>query len=179
MVKKTTPRSFRHLWSVLCRSASVDKESNSLSLFNVLEEITINKAEDLKRGKETIGAEEQAFIIPIEFVIVTFLERLDDKDQGSMTKEAQVEIVDPSSRSILKREFEINFRQGFKRLRHLFKMNGLKITTAGTYKFYISIRESKEPPFELVAEIPVDVKIGILLSKKVFLKSDGYITKQP
>ncbi|MFY9462617.1 MAG: hypothetical protein WAP52_00315 [Candidatus Sungiibacteriota bacterium] len=98
--------------------------------------------------------------MPIEFVIVTSLERLDDKDRGSMTKEAQIEMMDPSFHSLLKREFEITFPQGPKRLRHLLKMNGLKITTAGTYKFCVSTRESKEDIFELVAEIPIDVRIG-------------------
>ncbi|GEM_PF-513486 len=159
MVKKTTPRSFKHLWSVLCRVASVDKESNSLSLFNVIEEITINKAENLEKEGKTIGMEEKAIIVPIEFVIVTFLERLDDKDQGPLIKEGQIEIVDPSAHSLLKREFEMNFLKGFKRMRYLLKMNGLKVTEVGTYRFYISTRESREDTFEVVAEIPVDVKI--------------------
>ena len=162
MVKKTTPRSFKHLWSILCRVASVDKESNSLSLFNVIEEITINKAEGPEKEEKAIDVEKTALIVPIEFVIVTYLERLDDKDRGSMTKEAQIEIVDPAMHSLLKREFEITFPQGPKRLRHLLKMNGLKITTGGTYKFYISTRESREDIFESVAEIPIDVKIGHL-----------------
>lgn len=166
MVKKTTPRSFRHLWSVLCRFASVDKETNILSLLNVIEEITINKAENIKKEEEIIGMAEGTIIVPIEFVIVTFFERLDGKNQESMIKEAQIEIVDPSVRSLLKREFEIDFPQGPKRLRHVLKMDGFKITMAGTYKFYISTRESKEDSFELVAEIPVDVKIGVLPTKK-------------
>ena len=166
MVKKTTPHSFKHLWSVLCRVASVDKESNSLSLFNVIDEITINKAENLEKEEKTISMEKEAIIVPIEFVIVTFLERLDGRNQESMMKEAQIEIIDPASHSLLKREFEINFPQGPKRMRHLLKMNGLKITTAGTYKFCIGMRESKEYPFELVAEIPVDVKIRSLPLKK-------------
>src|SRR3989344_9315430 len=105
MVNKTTPRSFRNLWSVLCRVASVDKESNSLSLFNVIDEITINKAENLEKEEKTISMEKEAIIVPIEFVIVTFLERLDGRNQESMMKEAQIEIIDPASHSLLKREF--------------------------------------------------------------------------
>lgn len=171
MVKKTTPRSFRHLWSIPCRFASVDKESNSLSLFNVIEEITVSsKVENLEQKEGAIGTEGAAIIAPLEFAIVTLLERLDDKDRGSMIKNAEIEIVDPSERSLLKREFEINFQQGFKRMRHILKMNGLKITTAGTYKFCISIKESKEELSELVAQIYVDVKMGSFLSSKNIAK---------
>lgn len=162
MVKKTTPRSFRHIWSILCRFASIDKESNSLSLFNIVEQITINKTEETGKEEKAIGIEGKTVIVPLELVIVTFLERLDGKNQEAMTKEAQIDIVDSSAHSLWKREFEINFPPGPQRMRHMLKMNGFGVTIAGTYKFYISTRESKEDLFEVVAEIPVDVKIDFL-----------------
>ena len=166
MVKKTTPRSFRHIWSVLCRFASIDKESTSLSLLNVIEEITLKKIEGEENVTEDPDAGKKAFVVPIEFAIVTFLERLDGGDWLAMTKEAQIKIVDPSANTLLESGFSINFPQGPKRMRHVLKMNGLKITTAGTYRFYISMRESKEDSFELVAEIPVDVKGNALQNQQ-------------
>lgn len=166
MVKKTTPRSFRHIWSVLCRFASIDKESNSLSLFNMIEELTITETDNNGKEEKVIGTEGKMVVVSLEFAIVTFLERLDGKNQEAMTKEAQIEIVDSSTRSLLKQEFEINFPSGPRRMRHVLKMNGFHVTIAGTYKFYISMRESRDDPFEKVAEIPVDVKMRYVSPRK-------------
>lgn len=156
--KKIIP-SYRHIWSILCESSSVDRETNRLSLLNILEEIALKRPDnqkDIKKNK--LFSSQEPIGVPLNFQIVSMLERLDDKEKGPFTKEAELEFVDPQGKSLLKKSFELNFLQGFKRLRHIINMNGLYITTVGTYNFYFRIRESKNNPLEEVVKLPLDIK---------------------
>lgn len=154
MPAKILPAVYRHIWSILCQSSSVDRETNRLSLLNILEEISIKKDK----------ASEGKFFLPLEFEIVSFLERLDDNRKGDIIQEAEMGITDPSGGVLLKRPFELLFRKGFKRLRNRLKMNGLIITTAGIYTFFIRVRGHKGGAFQVIAEIPLAVKISELES---------------
>lgn len=47
-----------HVWSVICQSSSIDKQNNSISLFNCIESINIEK--------------NKTSILPISFNIVNY-----------------------------------------------------------------------------------------------------------
>ncbi len=159
MSEKKSNQSYRHIWSILCQSSSIDRDTNRLSLSNVLEEITLKQLGDqaAMKEKDTLHSQKPTGI-PFDFEIVSVLERLDDKDKGPLTKEAELEFIDPQGNSLLKKNFEMNFLKGFKRLRYRIKMNGLQITINGTYQFSLRMRESKDSSFEEVAKLPLDIK---------------------
>ncbi len=156
---KSNP-SYRHIWSILSQSSSIDRDTNRLSLLNVLEEVTLKQPgnQEDKKKKELLPSQ-QPIGIPLNFQIVNLLERLDDKEKGHLIKDAELEFIDPQGKSLLKKNFEMNFLKGFKRLRYIINMNGLNITTAGTYNFHLRIREFKDSPFKEVARLPLDIKL--------------------
>lgn len=161
MIRKNTDQSYKHIWSVLCQSSSIDRDSNRLSILNTLEEIKIKQIDDTGDGDKRVGPQQtskEPVGVPIEFEIVSMLERLDDKEKGDLTKEAEVELIDPQGGSLLKKGFEMTFRKGSKRLRYRIRMDGLKVTTSGTYNFYLRIKDAKNSPFTEVAELPLDIK---------------------
>ena len=161
MSDKKSISSYRHIWSVLCQSSSVDKDTNNLFLFNILEEITLKQPSGEGNIKEAeMLSSKKIIAIPFNFEIVSMLERLDDKEKGPLIKEAELEFTDSYGKSLLRQNFEMNFPKGFRRLRYKINMNGLNIITVGTYHFHFRIRESKNSPFEEVAKLPLDIKFS-------------------
>ena len=159
MIRKSP--TYEHKWSILCRSTSIDKDSNTLSILNVLEGITIAKIADETIKEKWLAAEtKKPITLPMDFEIIMLLERLDNKESGIMTKEGELELVSPDGKSLLKKDIQINFQKGYKRLRYRIKMNGLNVAGPGTYNFCIKIRESEEEPLVQVAEIPLDIKFN-------------------
>lgn len=164
MIKhQTSP--YKHIWSILCQSTSIDRDSNRLSILNIIEEVTVQKLNnvgipvDQKRLIQA-GSIKAPSIVPLEFEIMSLFERLDDKDSNILTKKAQLELTDPLNKSLLTQIIEINFPKGFKRLRYRIKINGLPITTAGAYRFIIRIQESEDLRFTQITEIPLDIKFA-------------------
>jgi exopolysaccharide biosynthesis protein len=148
----------KNIWSVISNNAVVDKNTNSISLFDCLEEITVNfsKPEDISVPQKNI---------PINFTIVSLWS---DKDISKDRKfEYLLEIKDPENKKI--KEFT-NFpviEKGKKRLRTLVQMNGMGITSEGEYTLIIKYRKDNEK-FVIASKIPLDVKfvLNTLIGQK-------------
>ena len=50
-------KKIKHLWSLICTSSSVDKTSNNISLFNIIEQLntTITKDDMVKIGQKAVS----------------------------------------------------------------------------------------------------------------------------
>ena len=130
-----------HVWSVICQSSSIDKQNNSISLFNCIESINIEK--------------NKTSILPISFNIVNYWIIDNPKKKNNLV--FRIEIVDPEEKIIFKKDQEINTEIGWQRVRSVAKFSGLKINGPGRYFFRIS---QKEIDFKVVATLPVDININ-------------------
>lgn len=153
-------KKIEHLWSILSASSSVDQQTNSLSIFNVVEEIniTIPPTEKINNSNETVLS--QTLSVPLNLTITSFWQRNDDeKDREDISVDARVEFIDPEGKVIHQNPIVLNFKKEFKRLRTITIINAINFTDKGQYRFSIKAFADKKGIFEEVSSIPVDIKI--------------------
>lgn len=145
------------IWAVLCQSSAVDGESNNLSLFNIIEEVTIT-APPPQEGRE-IG---QLGALPMVSELVILWSRSDQSvgEHGLgrlriMLPEGK-EPDDPTYKPQVT-PFDVNMTQHL-RLRHRLRFMGLPIVGEGIYLFVID-GKSQDGDWEKMFEVPLRVVI--------------------
>lgn len=138
----------RNIWSAIFNKAVVDSNSNSLSLFDAVEEVTINfsNPEDVSKPKKNI---------PINFSIVSLWH---DKDVAGVREfDYLVEMIDPNGQKLNEFKNRPKFEAGKKRLRTIVQINGMLATVEGEYKIVIKYKDRSDN-YEIASEIPLDVR---------------------
>ncbi len=135
-----------HIWSIICSNSVIDQETNNLSLFNVIEQITIQ----LNNNVEMNGA----VMIPVPFEVISFF-YLHKTCKESCLITAKV--FDPQDKIIGEFENHIQISEGIDKARSRIRFNGIPFISEGIYRFRIYTNVKKE---KLVAEIPLMVKVG-------------------
>ena len=139
----------KHIWSVLCQKSSIDFENNQLSLFNCLEEINISL--------DGTNALKNNLVIPIEFQLVSYWSRQQADEKINL--KAAGELFDANGKIINSFQNSFLIKSGIMRFRSRTNIQGLPITGPGQYhlRFYrLNIKNERE----MVAELPIDVKIN-------------------
>jgi hypothetical protein len=135
----------KNIWSVLCQESSVDSQTNKVSLFNCIEELTLGFPK-----KEDINADPKN--IPMSFDIASlWLKDVNDSNNFRVS----VDFCDPSDKILKSFEQNFSFEPGKKRLRTFIKVNGFIIVSEGTYKVRINYEQDNKT--KLVSELPFDV----------------------
>jgi len=143
---------FNHIWSVICQNSSIDSQSNTVSLFNCIENIGI----DIEKNKSA-----DKINIPIQFDIVSCWTIEDDTKKNDFV--VKIEMIKPDGKTAFQKEENIFTEVGWKRVRNIVKLSGLElgINDSGRYMFKISQKEKRGGDFILVASLPIDIKINI------------------
>lgn len=128
----------KHNWSVLCDSSSIDSETNRVSLFNVLDTLTI------------VGDPGDVQGIPIRFEIFSMWENtIDTPSEGVMRLIA----IDPNGETRSPLEVRIDLTSShFHRSR--IQIQGLKLSGPGRYVFRIEYKD-EDKDWKSVAELPI------------------------
>jgi hypothetical protein len=132
-----------HIWSVLCSRASIDRETNNISLFEVIEQIQVldNPARD-----QLVG--------PFELVSL-WARGVGGPERGRV----RVAIRGPSGRLLGQDVQEIDLRE-FKRVRARFRVAGIPIEGPGAYYFSIAVAGDEPESWTEVAKIPLEVQVA-------------------
>lgn len=146
----------KHVWSILCQESSIDSESNLLSLFKCVEEISLvlNSTEVPKDKKH---------IVPLKFQLVSFWTTENTDVNKDKVLEIKLDFLDPDKKVLSHFEKKINVKKGSLRFRNRININGLPITKEGRYVFNVLKKKSNKKDHELVAKLPIDVKIDYKL----------------
>ncbi len=140
-----------HIWSVIAASSAIDRDTNSLSLFNVVEEVTI------ERNQNDAPFPAEGIVVPIQFELLTLWRK--KVPDAHIVADVEVEERDPSGASLQKMIYKLEIAPPHGRLRFRMKMNGFKVTTAGDYAFVLRIREPNTTTFRDAAVVPLEVKM--------------------
>jgi len=140
----------KNIWSVVCEKSIIDRDTNSITLFNSLEELNINYSGEEKLEKTKIKN------IPVPFEIASLW--FDEDIEKDRKFEIRLEIFDPNNKITNKSAQECVIEKGKKRLRIIAKLNGLGITDSGLYKIIIKYKYGQT--IKVASEIPLDVKIN-------------------
>jgi hypothetical protein len=138
----------RHVWTVLCRRAVVDRFSNAASAFDMLEEIVFEPQEALVLN--------DWMSIPIEATLISFIIR---SDQSVAERPGlRVEVISPTGeryKSVGSVELDL---VGSSRIRNLFTFPAVPFREFGIQKFIIHLEETPGD-WKQVAEIPLEFKL--------------------
>lgn len=138
-------KNFKHRWSILCQSSNIDKESNNLSIFNILEELRVTPPN--QNAKE--------IIVRIPLQLITLWEKQTEKETAR--SKVEIELFDPKGNALQKVSYALSTPK--KRIRFVVRMDGIKVTESGEYIFKIKIGDSETDRFEEVGEVPLQVAI--------------------
>lgn len=137
----------KNIWSILCQESSVDSNTNKISLFNCIDELTMNFA-----NREGINDEPKN--IPLSFDLVSlWTKEVNESDVFKML----IQFFDPSDKELKSFEQDVSFETGKKRLRAIIKVNGFVVTSNGAYKVKLSYKQNDNDKYKLVSELPFDV----------------------
>jgi len=132
-----------HIWSILCQSSSIDQDNNNLSIFDVLNSLTIYAEE----GNE--------ITIPIKYELVSLWERIEDEKpaQGKV----KLLFVDPNGtkKTVFERALEWD-RTQFYRTR--VNMQGLSLIQSGRHAFEVEFKYEGKYRWGRICELPLLIK---------------------
>lgn len=152
-MSKTISSNIQHAWSILCSGVSIDRQTNNLSLFNIIEQIKIPK-------NRLVEAEENGvkkLAVPMAFNLVTLWRRV----VSDTVEEAEVEIslVDPNGGIRKISEYKLNFPAKIQRIRVPIQWAGIKTDSSGVHIFKISLKENRQKSFKEVGEAYLNIEI--------------------
>lgn len=133
-----------HVWTVLCRDSIIDRDSNSVSLFNVLEQITIRG--EMDRGEPAVA--------PIEMEVVSLWSR---SDYDVPAKGVQrLRLLSPSGETLASGEQEIDLSK-HRRFRNRARFRGLPVQGTGRYTFRVEQKREGEVEWQHVTDVPLEL----------------------
>lgn len=140
----------RHLWTVVCLRAVLDRYTNRLSLLEVLDELMVLAGQKLPDSLEAKTA------LPLHLEVVVQWERsaIENPERG----ECQVELFTPTGERAGAGELDVDL-QAAPRSRLILRFDKLPLAGLGRYRFVVSKKEDGQTDWELVDEIPLYVKL--------------------
>jgi hypothetical protein len=140
----------RHVWTVFCSSSAIDKDTNQVSLFDIIEKINV----------ELVGAPPpgEKVVVPSRFQVVTLWSRAqpNEPEAGS----GRLRLMAPGGQELLKSENDIDLTEyGLRRVR--VNLAGMPFVGNGQYRFVVDQRVNDE--WKMVAEVPIQFEVQIQL----------------
>jgi hypothetical protein len=140
----------KHIWSILCKESVIDRNTNNISILNVLEEMIL-----LPPSREVMEKSKKPIKIPLKLELVSLWE--DKKRSREKKLDVRIEKYGPGKEMISVFERKIPIPKDKKRLRTIVKIMGFGFTKPGTYLFRVRVKTKKR--YKLVAELPLEVHI--------------------
>jgi len=143
----------KNIWSIICSRAVVDSNTNTLSLFDCVDEAIVGfpSVEEMTKPKKNI---------PASFTIASLWVNEDSSKEKKFNQ--LIEIYDPNNKKIGDFSNDQVFEKNKKRLRTLLNFNGMEITDEGQYTIVVKYKEVGEK-YLVVSELPLDIKFTINL----------------
>ena len=139
------------VWAMLCENFAQDKNTNMVSVFNIIEEIRVLEA------PPTSDPWEMAQMVSYPFKLLALLARSvqNVQEHGS----ARVRMVGPDGITEISEEVEVNLSD-FSMFRLWFNYLGLPVSSGGTYQFLLDCK-AMDGDWENHFEVPIQVKLGL------------------
>ncbi len=128
----------KHIFSLICNRTSIDKDTNSLSIFNVIEQITV------------FSEPEKTVQLPMHFEIISQWMRSEENIPCSSN--AKIYLCDPQGISKTNVEIKIDLLKNIVG-RTIIRVSGIELRGPGMYKFQIEIQQENTEWIK-IASIP-------------------------
>ena len=142
----------KHVWSVLCRSFSVDSKTNNISLFNIFERLevslTIPKDKEVPKLKKVN--------VPVNYQIVSLWTH-GQKKQDKIKIKIIFENPNGAKTNLVTKDLILLSDK--KRMRDIIDIHGIVLEGSGTYIFKLQAKKEKDNKFQTIAELPLEIVI--------------------
>ena len=136
----------QHYWTIPCRLSLTDRESNNVTLVEIVEEISLPEL-PIRPGVAPN-------MVPAIFDIVSLWSRENpDLPESGF---GRVSLVPAEGETIVFHEFEVNLMQAV-RARSCGRIVGFPLAPAGVSLLRVERRMSREEPWEQVAALPIRI----------------------
>jgi hypothetical protein len=158
--KKDTKRKIstpvRLVWGLICRSSAIDQKENTISLFHVVERITIPK--EVFPKDEVI---KNPSILSTNLELILFWHRIMNPviDDTEIYTDIKLDLVDPSGRVLHTTVPPFKLPKQLRGTRYKIKLSVLPVTIPGDYCYAVSFRHPQKEEYEKVYEIPLEILI--------------------
>ncbi len=142
----------KHVWSVLCERSIIDKDSNNISLLNVLEQLTVVPPPSKKESDE----EKRYGVMPIKYEIVSLWAR--ERTSDPALGRERIMMIDPIGKRTKLSEIDVDLRS-FERLRTRQRFAALPIGVDGKHVFSVQLKDERSQDWATVANIPLQIII--------------------
>lgn len=143
-------KNVNHIWTVVCQRGIVDKDSNIVSLLEVLEKINVSTNEDLAKMDQN-----KPMGVPFPFQVVSYWRK--NKNAKSGKGEAQITILSPDNKKLALGQIKFDIPESGNTSRTIVKFDTLPVKTSGEYT--VKIQQKHAGKYHTVAEVPFDVTI--------------------
>lgn len=159
-MKENKQKYIKHIWSILCQSSVTDAVTNTMSLFNTVEQftVTITPPKDPIELKKFEENSKKMLSVQTQFEIVTLWQKL--VEGKNMDGDVEMEFLDPRGVSLMKKTYSLHIPEDKKRMRYRVGITGIHVTVSGEYTFRIRLREPEQTGFVEVVAIPLEVIIN-------------------
>ncbi|MCX6718892.1 MAG: hypothetical protein NTZ38_00750 [Candidatus Taylorbacteria bacterium] len=149
------------VWALLCRNASVDQASNMVSLFNILDELTLSKTPPTNNGVHSSKLEDfsQRTKVNTDFTLAVQFERDNMENVNGFEPKINVKIIDPAGEILADNELPIMFENDKKRMRAIINFDGILLTKSGNYTYIVATKSTKDEKFKEQSKTTIDIKI--------------------
>lgn len=140
----------QHVWTALCSGSSIDKVTNNISLFNVVEQIQFE------------GWEGEPADVPCFLELVTLWSRVELDREGR--GEARVILQTPEGSTGISKPQAVDLRP-YRRLRSRAQIPTIRIVGPGLYTFVVELRQQNQEEWVPVARVPLEVQVQRAVSE--------------
>jgi len=139
----------KNIWSLICSKAIIDSNSNSLSLFDCIEEVVVGfpNMEEMNKPIKNI---------PLIFSIVSLWVNDDTIERQEFNQ--IIEFFDSENKKIKEFSNIPIFEKDKKRLRTITQINGIGLTKEGKYMIIVKYKKINDKNYITASEIPLDIK---------------------
>jgi hypothetical protein len=138
----------RHVWTVFCTSSAIDKDTNQVSLFDLIEQIRVQLANAPPAGQKAI--------VPAHFQVVTLWSRGDGNE--AEIAPTRMRLMAPNGEELLRSDVDLSEHQ-LRRVR--LNLAGMPFVGDGRYHFRVELKDGDE--WQVVGDVPVRFEIEVQL----------------
>ncbi|HQU07870.1 MAG: hypothetical protein B7X04_02255 [Parcubacteria group bacterium 21-54-25] len=149
MATEKAPQStLKNLWTIATISSAIDKDNNTLSLFDILEELTL----------QVSGSMPERTVIPVNHHLLSLWER--EETGTPLTLKFKVVLRDPIGNILHENQAEVVMQAPHKRARFRAQFNGFPVSVPGIYRYEIVSLEPEKTGAEILGGVAIEVKVA-------------------
>ncbi len=145
---KTQKETLKNIWTIVSLSSAIDKDNNTVSLFDILEELTL----------QVSGNMPERTVIPINHHLMSLWER--EETGTPFTLKFKIILRDPLGEILNENQAEVVMEAPHKRARFRAQFNGFPVSIPGTYHYEIVSLEPEKTGEKVLGAVSIDVKVA-------------------